>query len=173
MDELDELDFYNEDGEGDELNIKQGVNEYTHMYNESDINIKNYGLAEIDMNNPHAMKTVRRIDGEEKFFLRLMIYAYTYLKYKENIVLQKHDFDKIMSIIHPLPYYTKKSPLGLLLSYYMFDKNKFINMVKFKSVMKINDGNIKANSVVPMNYMYKVYASDLIRYVKLYHEIGL
>lgn len=165
-------DYYeDEEMNLDELDLQQGVHEYGQMYNQSEINVHNFGLAEIDTNNIYAMKKIRMIEGEEKFFLRQMIYAYTYLKYKEKFGLQPKDFYTIQKAIKKISFYTKKSPIGLLLSYYVYDKNNFINKNRFKQIMQSETGIIDVNKVVPLNYMYKVYANDIIRYVKLFHDI--
>ena len=140
------------------------------MYNQSDINIKNLGLAEIDPTNVYAMKKQRMIEGEDAFFLRQLIYCYSFLKYKEKLPLQPVDFYKVQKALTIISFPTKKSPLGLLLAHYIYDQTKFINASKFKQIMG-DSIEISGNTLVSIDYMYKVNASDLIRYVKMYHDI--
>ena len=55
----------------------------------------------------------------------------------------------------------------------MYDPKNFIKQDRFNKIMGVKENDkpptVSANTVVPLNYMYKVYASDLIRYVKLFH----
>lgn len=173
-DEFDSYDYDDGEGNGETL-IKQGVNEYKHAYNETAIELANFGLAEIDTSNPHAMKRQRMIEGEEKFYLRQLIYAYKYLKYAEKLPIQESDFYKVKQFLTTIPFPTKKSPLGILLAYYMYDPKTFIKQDRFNKIMDVKPNekppNVNVNTVVPLNYMYKVYASDLIRYVKLFHNV--
>jgi len=168
-------DYEFDDGEGNgETQIKQGVNEYKHAFDETAIELANFGLAEIDTSNPHAMKRQRMIEGEEKFYLRQLIYAYKYLKYGEKLSIQESDFYKVKQFLTTIPFPTKKSPLGILLAYYMYDPNTFIKQERFNKIMGVKADDkppsVNVNTVVPLNYMYKVYASDLIRYVKLFND---
>ena len=167
-------DYEYDDGEGNgETLITQGVNEYKHAYDETAIELANFGLSEIDPSNPHAMRIQRMKEGEEKFFLRQLIYAYKFLKYSEKLSIQQSDFYKVKQFLTTIPFPTKKSPLGILLAYYMYDPKNFIKQDRFNKIMGVKENDkpptVSANTVVPLNYMYKVYASDLIRYVKLFH----
>lgn len=169
----DDYEFDNGEENGD-IQIKQGINEYKHAYDETAIELSNFGLSEIDTNNSHAMKRQRMIEGEDKFYLRQLIYAYKYLKYAEKISIQESDFYKVKQFLTTIPFPTKKSPLGILLAYYMYDAKTFIKQDRFNKIMGIKSTEksptVTPNTVVPLNYMYKVYASDLIRYVKLFHQ---
>jgi hypothetical protein len=166
-DEGDDYKYYNEEDD----NLQQTFVENQHAYNETAIELANFNLAEIDTSNPYSIKHQRQIEGEEKFFLRQLIYAYKYIKYTEKYNLQEWDFYKLLKILKQIPFYVKKSPLGLLLSYYIFDSKNFIIQDRFNKLMEVSDKTqVKGNAVVPLNYIYKVYASDLLRYVKLLHE---
>jgi len=165
-DEGDDYKYYNEEDD----NIKQGFKENQHAFNETAIELANFNLAEIDTSNPYAMKNIRQIEGEEKFFLRQLIYAFKFLN-REQYKLQEWDFYKLLKILKQIPFYVKKSPLGLLLSYYLYDSKNFIKQDRFNKLMEVSaKTQVKANAVVPLNYIYKVYASDILRYVKLLHE---
>lgn len=168
-------DYEFDDGEGNgETQMFQGVNQYLQTFDETAIELANFGLAQIDTSNPHAMKRQRMIEGEEKFYLRQLIYAYKYLKYAEKLTIQESDFYKVKHFLNSIPFPTKKSPLGILLAYYMYDPKGFIKQDRFNKIMGVKPDDkpptVSANTVVPLNYMYKVYASDLIRYVKLFHD---
>ena len=67
---------------------------------------------------------------------------------------------------------SKKSPLGLLLGIYVYDDTHIVDMDKFYKITKVKKGgNIEATLIIPINYIYKVYASDVVRYAKLFHSI--
>lgn len=176
--EYDDDYKYNDDE--DDIKIQQGVNEYLHTYNATAIELVNFNLAEIDNSNPYAMKKQRMIEGEEKFFLRQLIYAFKYMKYTNEVKfnIQEQDFYKLLKILKQVTFPYKKSPFGLLLAYWMHnpDSNEFIKVDRFNKVMGLKGNeklpSVNGNSVVPLNYMYKVYASDLIRYVKMFNELS-
>ena len=166
-DEGDDYKYYNEEDD----NLQQTFNENQHAYNETAIELANFNLAEIDTSNPYAIKHIRMVEGEEKFFLRQLIYAYKYIKYVEKYNLQEWDFYKLLKILKQIPFYVKKSPLAIWLAYSLFDSKNFIKQDRFNKLMEVSDKTqVKGNAVVPLNYIYKVYATDLLRYVKLLHE---
>lgn len=163
-----ENDKYKYDEEDEK--IQTGVKQWDQQYDESAINTKNFGLMDVqDPNNIYAMKKMRMIEGEEKFYLRQLIYAYNFLIYKEKLPLKEHDFNKLWKALQSVSFYTKKSPLGVLLAYYIYDPATYVNTKRFNSIM--GEGVITANKLVPIDYMYKVSASDLVRYTKMYKGV--
>jgi hypothetical protein len=151
-----------------EMEYKQKQN----TYNESEINLHNFGFQDMQINNVYNMRKLKMIEGDERFFLRTLINAYNYLKYSEKILISVNDFNTLNNNLKNITFHTKKSPIGLLLAIYIYDKNKIINKEKFYKIFKVKENiKIDANTIVPINYIYKTYANDLIRYVKLLHKI--
>lgn len=151
-----------------EMDYKQQQN----TFNENEITLHNFGFQDIPTNNVHAIRKLKVTEGDERFFLRTLINTYNYLKYSEHIVIPVKDFNTLNNNLKNITFHTKKSPLGLLLAMHIFDKPHFMHKDRFHKIFKVKDNEaIDANTIVPMNYMYKVYASDLVRYVKLLHTI--
>lgn len=168
-----ELKNYDEYDESIEYEMPQfGFNEQQHTFNENEISLKKFGLADIPMENIYNMRKLKLIEGETKFFLRQLINTYNFLKYHEKLNITPFQFDVVHKSLTNITFPIKKSPLGLLLAIYIYDKNNIFDANKFYKILKIKQGTpIEANQIIPINYIYKVYASDVIRYVKLFHNI--
>lgn len=168
-----ELKNYDEYDESIEYDIPQfGFNEQQHTFNENEITLKKFGLADIPMENIYNMRKLKLIEGETKFFLRQLINTYNFLKYHEKLSVTPFQFTTVHKSLSEFTFPIKKSPLGLLLAIYIYDKNNILDLNKFYKILKSKPGTpIEANQIIPINYIYKVYASDIIRYVKLFHNI--
>lgn len=69
-----ELKNYDEYDESIEYDIPQfGFNDQQHTFNENEISLKKFGLADIPMENIYNMRKLKLIEGETKFFLRQLI----------------------------------------------------------------------------------------------------
>lgn len=151
--------------------MQQTYDAQVHAFNETAIELHNFGLADVDMSNPHAMRQQRLNEGEEKFYLRQMIYAFKFLKYREKIPLQESDFHKVRNLlVTSVPFYTKKSPLGMLVAYYLYNPKTFMHRDKFNKLMHTTMP-VTPTTVLPFNYSMRVYAGDVVRYVKLLHTL--
>lgn len=168
-----ELENYKEYDESIEYDIPQfGFNEQQHTFNENEISLKKFGLVDIPMENIYNMRKLKLIEGETKFFLRQLINTYNFLKYHEKLNITPFQFNVVHKNLTNITFPIKKSPLGLLLAIYIYDKNNILDVNKFYQILKIKQGSpIEANQIIPINYIYKVYASDIIRYVKMFHNI--
>ncbi len=163
---------YEEYDESIEFEPQQTFNEQQHTYNDSEITLAKFGLADLQIENVYSMRKLKLLEGETKFFLRQLINSYNFLKYHEKLNITHNEFNIVYANLKNMTFSIKKSPLGLLLAIYIYDKNTIINMDKFYKITKVKKGNpIDANLIIPINYIYKVYASDLVRYTKLYHKI--
>ena len=116
------------------------------------------------------MGKLRLLEGETKFFLRQLVNCYRFLKFHEKLALTPFHFNAVYNNLPLMTFSTKKSPLGLLLAIYVYDKNNVINKTKFRQICKVK-GIIDAHLVIPIVYIYKVYASDVVRYAKLFHTL--
>lgn len=160
------------DDEDGSVEMKQGVGAYMHTYDATAIELKNFGLEDISIDDPYALRRQRIVEGEDKFFLRQLIYAYKYLRTNEKIPLQESDFYKIYKNITQVPFYTKKSPIGILIAYYLYDAQAFMKQDRFKRIMGLQAGQgASADAIAPLKYASKVTAGDLVRYVRLLHEL--
>jgi hypothetical protein len=171
-----ETEFQDEDDyvyeTGDAVESQVAYSEQQHMFNESAITLKNYGLMDMSFDNIYTVQKLKLIEGEDKFFLRQLINSYNFLKYQEKINVAPHHFKTVYEHLKHIPFHTKKSPPGLLLGNYVYDKTKIINMDKLYAITKIKKGGaIPANLIIPMTYNYKVYVSDVLRYAKMFHKL--
>ena len=172
--ELNELYYnykgYNEDDSSEIMQI--GFIESQQMNKDEEISLIKFGLVDIPIENIYNMRKLKMIEGDANFFLRQLINSYRFLKYHDNLNITTLDFYKVYNNLDKLTFSTKKSPLGLLLGSYIYDTKDIVNMDKFYKITKVKKGyQIDARLIIPINYIYKVYASDVVRYAKLFHTI--
>lgn len=161
---------YNEDDSSEIIQV--GFLESQHMNKDEEISLIKFGLIDIPIENIYNMRKLKLIEGDAKFFLRQLINSYRFLKYHEKLNISTLDFYKVYNNLDKLTFSTKKSPLGLLLGIYIYDSKNIVNMDKFYKITKVKKGSeIEARLIIPINYIYKVYASDVVRYAKLFHTI--
>ena len=165
--EFDNYEF-NEDDSDNRFEV--GYNQQQHMYNEDEISLQKYGLTDIPIKNVYTMSKLKLLEGDAKFFLRQLINCYRFLKFHEKLNLTPYHFKTVYDSLPLMTFSTKKSPLGLLLAIYIYDKTTIINMDKFYQITKLKK-NIEANYIIPIVYIYKVRAGDIVRYTKLFHNI--
>jgi len=152
--------------------MQQNYKQAQATYNESEITLHNFGLENLPTDNIYNIRKIRLTEGENKFFLRQLINSYNHLKYVEKLDISPSDFHIVNNNLKNITFYTKKSPIGLLLAIYIYDKKNIVNMNKFHKIAKVKQGlPIDANLMIPINYIYKTYANDLVRYAKLFHDI--
>lgn len=167
--------YYNIKGydEEDSSEIMQvGFLESQHMSKEDEISLIKFGLIDIPIENVYNMRKLKLIEGESKFFLRQLINSYRFIKFHEKINITPSDFYKVYNTLDKMTFHTKKSPLGLLLGIYIYDEKNIVNMEKFYKITKVKKGTeIDAKLVIPISYIYKVYASDVVRYAKLFYTL--
>lgn len=156
----------------DETPLQFGYNEQQHTFNENEISLMKFGLVDVHMENMYNMGKLRLLEGETKFFLRQLINCYRFLKFNEKLALTPLHFNAVYDNLPLMTFSTKKSPLGLLLAIYVYDKNNIVDMTKFRQICKVKrTAVIDAHLVIPIVYIYKVYASDVVRYAKLFHTL--
>jgi hypothetical protein len=172
--ELTELYYnikgYNEDDSSEIMQV--GFLESQQMNKDEEISLIKFGLVDIPIENIYNMRKLKMIEGDANFFLRQLINSYRFLKYHDKLNITTSDFYKVYNNLDKLTFSTKKSPLGLLLGSYIYDNKNIVNMDKFYKITKVKKGSeIDARLIIPINYIYKVYASDVVRYAKLFHTI--
>lgn len=146
--------------------------ESQHMSKDDEISLTKFGLVDIPLDNIYNMRKLKLLEGESKFFLRQLINSYRFLKYHEKLNITSLDFYKIYNNLNLITFPSKKSPLGLLLGIYIYDEKHIVDMDRFYKITKVKKGgNIDATLIIPISYIYKVYASDVVRYAKLFHSI--
>lgn len=168
--------YYNikgyDESDSSEILTQVGFLESQQMNKDEEISLVKFGLVDIPIENIYNMRKLKLIEGDYKFFLRQLINSYRFLKYHEKLNIIPFDFYRVYNNLDKITFPTKKSPLGLILGIYIYDDKNIINMDKFYKITKVKKGaEIDARLVIPINYIYKVYASDLIRYAKLFHSI--
>lgn len=162
---------YDVGNEEEEFVMEMDYKQQQATYNENDITLHNFGFQD-DKLDVHSFRTLKITEGEERLYLRLLIITYNHLKYAENIKITPVEFHTLNDNLKNITFHTKKSPLGLLLAIYLYDKTKFMDRQKFAKLFNVKENTkIDGNTIVPIGFIFKTYANDLIRYVKLLHKV--
>ncbi len=179
-----EYDGYYPEGDGDgspDPDHPDAAPEYHGPGNmmESGITLQRYQLQHENVN----MARIRQEEGEDKFFLRQMILTYHYLQSRITVgKLKDADFEHIHDNILPrITFHTKKSPIGLLVAYYLYKPSKDSAITfdsKLKSFVTQSDMDPKqpskfiSSKVIPFgDYNYNTRWIDVFRYFKLFQNL--